>query len=272
MSSSGLLSISDFARFSRVTRDTLLYYDRIGLISPLFRGENDYRYYSGRQLAHINMIRTLKELGMTLEEIKGLKDLRTPEMAVEVFKRQIEKIDQRIGDWVRARKLLITLQKSIHSVTGVDEKEITIQYKPAEAIVLGAQNDYTQGKNDYDALLDFYHEVGEKYPHLDLNYSVWAVFSEERIKRGDWDWPDRYYFNNPEGQDKKPAALYATGYTRGGYGQHDDLYNRLINYININNFEICGNAYEEYPLNEICIADDNNYLIRVMIMVREKNK
>jgi len=265
-----LFSVGDFAKFSRTTRDTLHHYDKIGLLSPLSRGENNYRYYSIGQLAVVNVIRTLQELGLSLAEIKKLKDNRTPENVDEVFIRQIEMIDLKIDDWVRARKLLYTLQKAIHSVLNVDEQAITIQFMPAEAMILGGLNDYSRGRNDYDALYTFYREISKKYPNLDMNYPVWGAFSADRIKRGDWKWPDRYYFYNPEGHDKRPASLYAIGYARGGYGQAGDLYNRIINYIGDNGFEICGNAYEEYPLNEICVDDDKNYLIRVMITVCEK--
>ena len=264
------LAISNFAKLSRTNANTLRHYDKIGLLSPMSRGENNYRYYSVGQLDLINVIRTLQALGMTLDEIKELKDYRTPVLMDELFTRQIKEVDTRIENWVRAYKLLFTLQKSIRSVLNIDENEITIQFLPAEAIVLGDLNDYSRGRNDYDALLSFYHGINNKYPGLDLNYSVWAMFSEERIKQGDWVWPDRYYFYNPEGYDKRPAALYAIGYTRGRDGQSDELYKRMIDYIDRNDFEICGDIYEEYPLNEVCITDDKNYLMRIMITVREK--
>jgi len=268
MENQGLFSISDFAKFSRLTRDTLLYYDKIGLLTSMARGENNYRYYSSSQLAVVNVIRTLQGLGMPLEEIKDLKDHRTPELADEVLERQIEKIDKKIEEWVSARKLLFTLNSSIHSVADVDESAITIQFQPAEAIVLGDLNDYSCGENDYDALLAFYHTISRKYPALNMNYPVWGKFAEERIKQGDWTWPDRYYFYNPEGYDRRPAALYAIGYARGGYGQHKDLYQRLVDYIADHGFEICGDAYEEYPLNEVVIVESDNYLARVMITVQ----
>jgi DNA-binding transcriptional MerR regulator len=270
MAGNKLFSAGDFAQFSRTTRNTLHHYDKIGLLSPISRGENNYRYYSSRQLAILNVIRTLQELGLSLPEIKKLKDDRTPKIADEILIRQVEKIDQKINDWVRARNLLFTLQTVIHSVLNIDEQSITIQYMPAVAIILGNINDYSKDRNDYDALLSFYHTMNKKYPNLDMNYPVWGCFSEDRIKQGDWIWPDRYYFYNPEGHDKKPASFYAVGYTRGGYGQCGDLYNRIIDHIDKNDFEICGDAFEEYPLNEFCVSDDANYLIRVMITVRKK--
>jgi len=272
MRKGGFFSVKDFSKMSRIPKDTLLYYDRIGLLPPEERGENKYRYYSILLLATVNMIRTLQRLGMSLEEIKYLKDRRTPQLAGEVLPRQIEKIDKKINDWIRSRKLLLTLIKIINDAANVDENTITIQFLPAEAIVLGCVNDYSRGRDAYDALLSFYNDVSDKYPDMDTNYPVWAVFSGDRIKRRDWANPDRYYFHNPEGYDRKPAALYAIGYTRGGYGQCGEVYVRMLDYIDKHGFEICGDVYEEYPLNEICVAESDNYLIRVMIVVRAKNE
>ena len=270
MPESGLLSISDFAEFSRTTRDTLLHYDRIGLLSPVQRGDNNYRYYSSSQLAIVNVIRTFQQLGMSLDDIRSLRDRRTPELANMVFERQVEEIDTKIKEWVSARKLLLTLKKAINSVSGIDEREITVKFLPAEAIVLGDLNDYSRDRTDYDALLSFYHDISLKYPDLDLNYPVWATYSMDKLITKDWGHPDRYYFYNPEGYDRRPAALYAIGYKRGGYAPNHELYQRLEDYINSNGYEICGDAYEEYPLNEICAIDDKDYLIRVMITIKEK--
>ena len=270
MANSNYLSVNEFAKLSRITCPALRYYNQIGLLSPVLRGENNYRYYHTGQIAGINSIRTFQKLGMTLDEIKNLTGDRTLEFTKDLFAQQVEKIDTKIEEWVSAKKLLFTLQKSINSVIDIDEEAITIKPMPAEAIILGDLNDYSNGRTDYDALLSFYYDMGIKYEHLDMNYPVWGLFSEERIKRGDWVCPDRYYFYNPEGHDRKPSALYAIGYKRGGYGQCDELYNRLIEYIDKKGFEICGDAYEEYPLNEICINDENNYLIRVMIVVQKK--
>jgi len=206
---------------------------------------------------------------MSLEDIMGLRDRRTPELANMVFEQQIVEIDKKIDEWVRARKLLLTLKKAIDSASNVNENTVTVKFLPAEAIILGDLNDYSRGRTDYDALLSFYQDMNKKNPDLDLNYPVWATYSRERLKQRDWYHPDRYYFYNPEGYDRRPAALYAIGYMRGGYSPNGELYAKLSGYIEANGYEICGDAYEEYPLNEICAIDDRDYLIRVMIAVRK---
>jgi DNA-binding transcriptional MerR regulator len=271
MANYGIFSVSKFAKFSRTTRDTLHYYDKLGLLSPIIRGENNnYRYYSSDQLTVANVIRTLQESGMSLAEIKKLRDNRSPESIAEMLGNQLGWIDGKIGELIQTRRLLSTLQKTIHSASNIDERAIAIQYLPEEAIILGEPNDYSGGRDEYDALLDFYQNMESRYLDVDLNYSVWGFFPEERLKRGDWNMPERYYFHNPKGRDKRPAAHYAIGYTRAGYGRGDALYRRLVEYIDVSGFEICGGAYEEYPLNEICVSDDENYLMRVLIAVRER--
>jgi DNA-binding transcriptional MerR regulator len=262
-----LLTISEFAKYARTTRDALLHYDRLGLLSPLLRGDNNYRRYSMTQVGAVNMIRTLQELGMSLMEIKDLQDRRTPPIIDESLARQISEIEVKIGEWERARKLLLTMRKVIQSASGIDEKKIYVQFVPAEPIILGSLNDYSEGRNDYDALVSFYQDILENHPDLDMNYPVWGAFSAERIRQGDCAWPDRYYFYHPEGRDSKPASLYVIAYARGGYGGHDDLFARLLDFIGKNRLEMCGDAYKEYPFNELCVSDESNYLIRVMIPV-----
>ena len=269
MKTNRLFSTNEFAKFARTTRDTLLHYDQIGLLVPASRAANNYRYYSSRQLAIVNLIRTYQALGMSLGEIKELADFRTPALVDGTLGEQLERIDAKIEEWVRARKLLYTLKRTIHSVLDVDAQEISVQFLQAEAIVLGELNDYSGGRNDYDALYSFYHGCTEKYPDMDLNYSVWGEFSQDRLRRRDVKWPDRYYFANPEGLDRKPAGLYAIGYSYGAYGGAPPLYDRMFEYIEANGFEIAGPAFEEYPLNEICVLDEQDYMIRVMITVRQ---
>ena len=265
-----IFTAGDFAKYSRITRSTLHHYDKIGVLSPMSRGDNRYRHYSSAQLSIVNVIRTLQELGLSLTDIKALKDNRTPATVKGTLMSRIGDIDIKINEWVRARKLLFTLLKTIDSAADVDERKVSIVDMPAEAISLGELNDYSNGRNDYDALFSFYRDMSKKYPDLDMNYPVWGMFSQDRIKRGDWKWPDRYYFYNPDGYDRKPAARYAVGYVRGGYGKCGNLYKRIIDFIGKNDLEICGDAFEEYPLNELCFHNENDYLIRVMVTVREK--
>ena len=264
---SGLIPISRLADFTRVTRDTLLHYDRIGLVEPQERGDNNYRYYTIDQIALVNLIRTLKASGLSLSQIRQYRTNRSPQHIIEVFSDQIKNLNEDIKELTRSAKLLENYSRIISEALSVDEDVIKTEMREEESIFLGPPNDYSGGRGIYDALLDFYIYCEEQGREFDLNYAAWGTYSKERLKRGDWVWPDRYYVCAPEAPDMKPAGLYAVGYDRGGYGDTGNLYPRMLKWIEEHGFEICGTAYEEYPLNEIAITDPKQYLIRVSIPV-----
>src|SRR5438046_9916094 len=67
------LKIGEFARVGQVSIATLRHYDQCGLLKPnALDPDTGYRYYSHDQLAHLNRILALKDLGFPLEQIARL--------------------------------------------------------------------------------------------------------------------------------------------------------------------------------------------------------
>ena len=64
------LSIGQFAKLCHIHKKTLFYYDEIGLFKPQKVDENGYRYYSIYQFDKFALISSLKNIGMSLKEIK----------------------------------------------------------------------------------------------------------------------------------------------------------------------------------------------------------
>lgn len=69
------MKIGVIAQLSGFSKDTLRYYEKIGLIqlSKNQRSEHNYRIYDDRILAELKFIKQLKNSGFTLNEIKDLK-------------------------------------------------------------------------------------------------------------------------------------------------------------------------------------------------------
>jgi DNA-binding transcriptional MerR regulator len=65
-----MFRIGDFSRIARVSARLLRFYDEIGLLEPAHAdAHSGYRYYTVAQLAQLNRITVLKDLGFTLEQI-----------------------------------------------------------------------------------------------------------------------------------------------------------------------------------------------------------
>ena len=64
-------SISQTAKILCLPKDTLRYYDKIGLVKPQ-RGKNKYRYYTDMDLLLMQYVEVMKSAGLSLKEISAI--------------------------------------------------------------------------------------------------------------------------------------------------------------------------------------------------------
>jgi DNA-binding transcriptional MerR regulator len=69
-------SIGGLAELSGVPIKTIRYYSDVGILPPSGRTESRHRRYTGADLARLQLVRSLRELGVDLETIGGLLDRR----------------------------------------------------------------------------------------------------------------------------------------------------------------------------------------------------
>ena len=65
-------SISELARTCGLSRSTLLYYDRLGLLKPCGRTGSGYRYYTDADQKRLERIAHFRQAGLTLKEIRAV--------------------------------------------------------------------------------------------------------------------------------------------------------------------------------------------------------
>ncbi|MFF7339513.1 MerR family transcriptional regulator [Streptomyces sp. NPDC008163] len=94
MDDNALLSIGELARRSGLSVKTVRYYSDRGIVTPSARTPAGYRRYGPDAVARLGLVRTLRELGLGLDTIRGVADreLPLPEVAaahVEALEAQI---------------------------------------------------------------------------------------------------------------------------------------------------------------------------------------
>lgn len=132
-----------FAKKAKVTARTIRYYDKIGLLTPNYVGENGYRYYSEDDLITLQRILMLKELGFSLEEISPmLLNYDTNEFQKNI-ELQIDLVNQKINHLMLLRDTLENTSRYVSNnemnwdkivdliqLTNIDQKVVE-QYKSA---------------------------------------------------------------------------------------------------------------------------------------------
>lgn len=95
--------IAEFAKSTGLPRDTVRYYEKLGLLRPVMAEgtSNTYRHYDNTDVERAVLIRLGQALGFTLREIKELmlqmeSDNLTDAMKINVMEIKIQDIDKRI--------------------------------------------------------------------------------------------------------------------------------------------------------------------------------
>ena len=102
------MRIGDFARLGNVSTRTLRFYGQAGLLRPAHvKPENGYRHYDPRQLAQLHQIQLLKEMGLSLEEIRQLLARRStaPELREVFLERRSALLKRMQEDSVRLTRI-----------------------------------------------------------------------------------------------------------------------------------------------------------------------
>lgn len=104
-----MYTVKDLCRIANVSRKTLFYYDRIGLLVPEERvGKQKSRQYGEADLSRLYRIRYYQEAGLTLSEIRSVLD-HPEEDHTLLFQQVSERLKQKMEEIAkmlrRAQKL-----------------------------------------------------------------------------------------------------------------------------------------------------------------------
>ena len=105
------LSRGGLAKQSGVNAETIRYYEKIGLLREPPRSEGGHRIYGNPDLRRLSFIRRSRELGFTLDQIRGLLELVDggDYTCAEVHQRtaaHLIEVKQRLADLRKMEKVL----------------------------------------------------------------------------------------------------------------------------------------------------------------------
>ena len=108
------LTVTSLARSCKLARSTVLYYEKLGLLSRPRRTAGNYRVYSEKDLDRLRQICTWRDAGLTLTDIRSLLDVSGGNAAAVLRRRLGELAEgiERMREHQRAiARLLATTDK-----------------------------------------------------------------------------------------------------------------------------------------------------------------
>jgi DNA-binding transcriptional MerR regulator len=260
-----LVSVKEFSSLTGVKQSVLRYYDAIGLFKPVERGENNYRYYSLTQIQTIKLIDTLRSLKIPLKRIQEIMGSRDPESMTETLTRYELEMTKELRALQESFALVHTLRTLMQNGISQDEDAFSVRFSEETRISLGPINDFKPGEGYHRAFSNYYRMA--RSIRVNLSYPIGGYFDtvEEFLETPSL--PKRYFSLDPNGLDIKAAGNYLTGYTRGDYGQMNDLPERVEACLKERGITQAGPVYQIYTLNEVSIKDPKDYLQQISIRI-----
>jgi DNA-binding transcriptional MerR regulator len=106
------ISISPLARRFGLSRSTLLYYDRIGLLRASGRTDAGYRCYGPRDVKRLQRICELRHAGLSMSDIRVMLD-EPPGARAEVIARRLAGVARQIIALRNQQRLLVSLHQDM---------------------------------------------------------------------------------------------------------------------------------------------------------------
>lgn len=116
-----MFSMGGFARICGVDKQTLIYYDKIGLFKPSHVDEKGFRFYDYHQYDLFLTLQVLKALNLPLDEIRDYLDHRNYGNFVALFQECLRRVEHEIKHF-NGLKSMITLK--------LDVVETGMSYEP----------------------------------------------------------------------------------------------------------------------------------------------
>jgi DNA-binding transcriptional MerR regulator len=266
MDETKLMSMKAFSEFAGINASTLRYYDRIGLFSPISRGENDYRQYSPQQIITINLINVLTELDVPLKQINEMVRNRTPEMIQKVLGAQERQLDAEMGHIQESYSIIHVLRELIQAGCSVRESEIFEQQLDARPIFMGEPNDFSKSPLFYEPFVRFCARAQEL--RFSPSYPIGGYFESMEAFLDEDSKPTRFFSLDPNGKQTIAGGRYLVGYARGYYGNMGDVGARIEAYAKANGLKFCGPLYVIYLHDEISIKEKDRFLAQVSATIK----
>ncbi len=266
-----LFTTGEFADLCSVKKQTLFHYDDVGLLKPEYKKENGYRYYSIQQAEVFSVIDMLKEIGMSLTEIKDFLNVKTPKETIELLTEKEEMMRRKIVKMQRTQRIIQNKRKQIEVALSLDFDQLSIEEMESEHYVLSESIINSSDKEITKSIMEFIKYT--KREELDLGYPIGALIRQEQVELGNYDNYSHFYLRVDPSKVADPyiknAGKYVVAYHEGSYLTIQETYEKVKAFLFDKGYQICGDSFEEYVLDEVSVSGFDNYVTKIMIQVEK---
>ena len=262
-------STGELAKYFGIKKDTLLYYDKIGLFKPAGLNSNGYRYYTLEQVDIFLAIQALRHVNVPIKELKKYFESPSSNSLNTLATMQVQNIETEIKKLQEIQLFLTRLVDITTELNTVEIGEIILKELPAESVVYSSAKEIqrTASIEELEAIYDgFLEENGIKEVA-----SFGSVLNKDDFLNRNYE-KSHCLFYRMEGPNaiKKPAGMYAVYYYQGSYDNLDSIYSYLLKELKTRKLIVDGDVFEENLLHSLITQNEEEYITKISVKIKEK--
>lgn len=264
-------SIGELSRYQNISKQTLIFYDKLGLFKPAFVDPtNGYRYYSASQLDELDTILILKKSGLSLQRIKGLLEHYTTESSLRELKGQLSVLDRQLEELRLVRSRLAQRCAQLEGASLRRGEPPCLEEAPEQLLLARpVEPPFTLREISVATKQCFAQAFREGLP---IFFQSGVVVPLERVLAGRCTEASQAFLPI-EATDKAqnllrlPAGQQAVYYHRGDYLSIGKSYRRLLGFCRERGLTLRSDAYEFCVNDYITTGDESEYLTKIAFYV-----
>lgn len=265
-------TVGEFAKLWGMTRQTLIYYDNIGLLPPTFKNqENNHRFYSVEHYHQLEFIHQFQSLSITLATILDYKKDPSQEKLVGILTEEKLKLQRRMADDASAIEVINNKLKLLNHL---NKRELVfeefMEQRYLKVIPFDTPKDApSKSKIDYAyfTLLNDFYQKGHPFM-FNGGALVSQKLSEDMCQNACGFYIEFPYSKKEMANLILPAGKYLSISFEGDWDNALTYYQALKDYAQNHALTLIGDFFEEFITYNQGIDDYKNYLYKLSIRVK----
>lgn len=269
-----MFSVGELAGYQNISKQTLIFYDKIGLFKPAYVDpNNNYRYYTAKQIDYLDTILIMKEMGFSLAEIQKHMKSYTIDTSLIALRKQMSVLEHQIKRLRLIKNRLAHRCAQMESVKEFNERNQVVTVKQAEQrYLLCAPVEPPRSAREISIATKkcFSQAMRDELP---IFFQTGVIVPYENILQGRY--TEASFAFLPIGETAKaenirliPQGKTACIYHCGDYWSVESSYKKLLKFCADNGYEIISDAHEFCINDYISSGDETEYITEIFFYIR----
>lgn len=258
--------ISEISKLYGIGPDSLRYYEKLGILKPR-RDTNGYRLYSLKELYKLNMIRDLRSLDFSMEQIKEYLDKQSIDNTLALLYEEQSLLRSRIKELKKREKIIENRIAGLSGLSALSTGIFTIKDCPARPCV--QLSEYITRDEEMDFLIKKLHKKHENKVRDFGTQTIGAFFAMEELTKGIANvYTSVFFVLEQEASDYDfllPAGKYLSYYYRGNYEQNAARLQELLAYAKEKDLPLDGKPFEIYAIDNRDTMRPEEFLTEIQV-------